>query len=234
MMISMALVRLLLLDIVSLGILLLLVLVLAMQRPVAYSVLKRNFYAYFANPTGYVFLCLFVLLTSMAAFFPYEFFNSNLGTLGQLNKWFTYIMLFFIPAITMSIWADERRQGTDELLLTLPATDFDIVIGKYIAAASIYTVSLLFSQFSTFIVLALLTQGDVDTGLFFSNYLGYWLIGLAAPWPALFAGGHQAIAWGSDRVLQQTLTVAAALGLQPILLPLRGDLDHAKIGRAHV
>ena len=56
---------------------------------------------------------------------------------------------------------------------------------------------------------------------------GYWLIGLAAPWPALFAGGHQAIAWGSDRVLQQTLTVAAALGLQPILLPLRGDLDHA-------
>ena len=56
---------------------------------------------------------------------------------------------------------------------------------------------------------------------------GYWLIGLAGPWPALFAGGHQAIAWGSDRVLQQTLTVAAALGLQPILLPLRGDLDHA-------
>ncbi|MFN5915855.1 MAG: Gldg family protein, partial [Planctomycetota bacterium] len=178
-MILSALIRLLLLDIVSLGVLLGIILLMARQRPVAYAVLKRNFYGYFANPTGYVFLCLFVLLTSMAAFWPYEFFNSNLGTLSQLNKWFTYIMLFFIPAITMSIWADERRQGTDELLLTLPATDFDIVIGKYTAAAAIYTVSLLFSQLSTFVVLAALTLGEVDTGLFFCNYLGYWLIGLA-------------------------------------------------------
>ena len=178
-MIASALLRLLLLDIISLGVLLGIILLMARQRPVAYAVLKRNFYGYFANPTGYVFLCLFVLLTSMAAFWPYEFFNSNLGTLSQLNKWFTYIMLFFIPAITMSIWADERRQGTDELLLTLPATDFDIVIGKYSAAAAIYSVSLLFSQLSTFVVLAALTLGEVDTGLFFCNYLGYWLIGLA-------------------------------------------------------
>ena len=154
-------------------------LLLARGRRVAYAVLKRNFYGYFSNPTGYVFLCLFVLLTSMAAFWPHEFFSSNLGTLAELNKWFTYIMLFFIPAITMSIWAEERRQGTDELLLTLPADDFDIVIGKYVAAAAIYTVSLLFSQFSTFIVLAFLTNGEVDTGLFFTNYVGYWLIGLA-------------------------------------------------------
>ncbi len=178
-MIASALIRLLLLDIVFLGVMMAGLLLLARGRRVAYAVLKRNFYGYFSNPTGYVFLCLFVLLTSMAAFWPHEFFSSNLGTLAELNKWFTYIMLFFIPAITMSIWAEERRQGTDELLLTLPADDFDIVIGKYVAAAAIYTVSLLFSQFSTFIVLAFLTNGEVDTGLFFTNYVGYWLIGLA-------------------------------------------------------
>jgi ABC-2 type transport system permease protein len=177
--IASALIGLLFLDILFLGFLLAVVLVLAYFRPVAFAVVKRNFYAYFSNPTGYVFLCLFVLLTSMAAFWPHEFFSSNLGTLSELNKWFTYIMLFFIPAITMSIWAEERRQGTDELLLTLPADDFDIVIGKYVAAAAIYTVSLLFSQLSNFVVLALLTTGEVDTGLFFTNYLGYWLIGLA-------------------------------------------------------
>ena len=151
---------------------------LSKAKPVAFAVLKRNFLGYFSSPTGYVFLCLFVLLTSMAAFWPHEFFSSSMGTLNQLNYWFPVIMLFFIPAITMSIWADERRQGTDELLLTLPADDFDIVIGKYMSAAAIYTSSLLFAEISTFIVLCFLTLGDLDTGLFCVNYLGYWFIGL--------------------------------------------------------
>ncbi len=166
-------------DILFLAVVLLLIALLSRQKKAAYAVLNRNFSGYFSNPTGYVFLCLFVLLTSMAAFWPHEFFHSNMATLGQLNKWFPFIMLFFIPAITMSIWAEERRQGTDELLLTLPADDFDIVAGKFLAAASIYTASLLFSQLSTFIVLVFLTLGEVDTGLFFANYVGYWCIGLS-------------------------------------------------------
>ncbi|MEZ6113741.1 MAG: Gldg family protein, partial [Pirellulaceae bacterium] len=145
----------------------------------AFAVMKRNFIGYFSNPTGYVFLCLFVLLTSLAAFWPHEFFNANLANLDQLTRYLPLIMLIFIPAVTMGIWAEERRQGTDELLLTLPANDFDIVIGKYLAAASIFTVSLLFSQLSNYSVLVSLTNGDLDAGLIFSTYLGYWLTGLA-------------------------------------------------------
>ena len=163
---------------IFLCLLLAIVALLAGTKRAAFAVMKRNFVGYFSNPTGYVFLCIFVFLTSLAAFWPYEFFNQNLATLDQLNYWYPLIMLVFIPAITMSIWAEEKRQGTDELLLTLPADDFDIVIGKYMAAAAIFTASLLFSQVSTFLTLAILTEGELDTGLIFTTYLGYWFVGL--------------------------------------------------------
>lgn len=171
--------QIILLDVAFLALCVLAVSPLIAYKKAAFAVLKRNFVGYFSNPTGYVFLCLFVLLTSFMAFWPHEFFTANLANLDQLNQVLPFVMLVFIPAITMSIWSEERRQGTDELLLTLPADDFDIVIGKYLAAAAIFTASLTFSQFSNYMVLASLSMGDLDTGLFFTTYLGYWLVGLA-------------------------------------------------------
>ncbi|QDV75556.1 Gldg family protein [Botrimarina mediterranea] len=149
-----------------------------MNWTVLHAIFRRDFVSYFSNPTGYVFICVFVMLTSLAAFWPPEFFSNNLANLDQLSKWMPFILLAFIPAITMSIWAEERRQGTDELLLTMPATDFDVVMGKFKAGVAIFTVALLFSMFSVFLVFRW-GLGNPDGGLFLGSYLGYWFVGVA-------------------------------------------------------
>ena len=171
-----------------------------MNKNAIIAVFKRNLASYFGSPSGYVFICAFLLASGLAAFWPQEFFDSNLANLDQLNKFLPHILLGFIPAITMSVWADERRQGTDELLLTLPGSDFDVVLGKYFGAVAIFTASIVISLLANYYVLGQL--GNPDFGLLFSTYVGYWFVGLS-----MLAIGMVA------SFLTANLTVAFVLGV---------------------
>jgi ABC-type uncharacterized transport system involved in gliding motility auxiliary subunit len=150
---------------------------------VIWAIYKRNLASYFAGVLGFLFVLAFVVFDSLLTFTD-QFFANNLATLDELTSGFPLLLLFFVPAITMGVWAEERKQGTDELLFTLPTTDVEILLGKYLAAVSVYTIALGFAATK---VAVLAYYADPDLRLMATTFLGYWLSGVSLIAVGMFA-----------------------------------------------
>ena len=148
------------------------------------SVFKREFKAYFDSPVAYVFLTAFLVLIGFLTFGVAMFYERRQADLTPFFFWHPWVYLLLVPAATMGLWADERRNGTAELLLTLPMTMWEALIGKFIAAWSFIGIALAL----TLPVAATAGYlGSPDWGVVFCGYIGSFLMAGAAAAIGIFA-----------------------------------------------
>jgi ABC-2 type transport system permease protein len=137
------------------------------------TIFKREFVSYFATPIAYVFLAIFVFLGGIFTFYMGNFFDRGQADLQPFFQFHPWLYLFLIPALAMRLWAEERRGGTIELLLTLPVTISQTVLGKFLAAWAFSGIALLLT-FPLWITVNYL--GDPDNGAILASYLGSLLM----------------------------------------------------------
>jgi ABC-2 type transport system permease protein len=173
---------------------------------------QKELRAYFNSPVAYIVLTIFLLITGF--FFTSSLFLINQASMRPLFNLLPVVFLFFVPAITMRLLAEEKRSGSIELLVTLPTRDWEIILGKFFAAWLLVAAAVILTLFYTFSVSAI---GSLDAGETFAGYVGALLLG----------GSFAAVGiWGSSLTRNQivafliSLAVVAALYLVGDLLPV--------------
>ena len=144
------------------------------------TITRREFAGYFSTPLAFVFIIVFLLANGLATFYLGAYFAIGQADLTSFFMFHPWLYLFFLPAISMRLWAEERRNGSIELLLTLPVPLSAIVVGKYLAALGFSTLALVLT-FPVWLTVNYL--GEPDNGVILASYLG----------SILLAGGYLAI-----------------------------------------
>lgn len=137
------------------------------------AIFKRELASYFATPLAFVFIIIFLILAGAFAFLLGGFYERSQADLQPFFMYHPWLYLFLIPAISMRLWAEERKSGSIELLMTLPITLWQAVIGKYLAAWVFAGIALALT-FPMWITVNFL--GDPDNGAIFAAYIGSFLM----------------------------------------------------------
>ncbi|MBR4616141.1 MAG: ABC transporter permease subunit [Kiritimatiellae bacterium] len=148
------------------------------------TIFRREFKSYFDSPVAYVFLVAFLVLVGFLTFGMTHFYENRQANLTPFFFWHPWVYLLLVPAVTMGSWAEERRNGTIELLLTLPVTLTQTLLGKFFAAWAFIGVALAL----TFpIVVTTYWLGAPDGGTIVCGYLGSFLLAGASVAIGIFA-----------------------------------------------
>ncbi|WP_445680036.1 ABC transporter permease subunit [Radicibacter daui] len=166
------------------------------------AVFKRELAGYFATPVAYVFITIFLVLSGALTFMMGNLLGRGQADLQPFFNFHPWLYLVLIPAISMRLWAEERKSGTIEMLLTLPLTQCQAVVGKFLAAWAFTGIALALT-FPVWITVNVL--GGPDNGVIFAGYIG----------SLLMAGGYLAIgsalsAITRNQVIAFVLTAAVA------------------------
>jgi ABC-2 type transport system permease protein len=185
------------------------------DSPVA-NVMRRELAGYFATPVAWVFIVIFLVMAGAFTFYIGAFYERGIADLDPFFTFHPWLYLFLVPAIAMRLWAEERRAGTIELLLTLPITLWQAVVGKFMAAWLFVGLALLLT-FPVWLTVNYL--GDPDNGVIAAGYIGSWLM----------AGGFLAIgscmsALTRNQVVAFILSVVVCFAFLVSGLPMVTDL----------
>ena len=142
------------------------------MRPIL-IIAKRELVGYFTSPVAYVFLVIFLLLTGFFTFTAGSFFERGEASLASFFGWHPWLYLVLVPAVGMRLWAEERRSGTLELLLTMPITPWQAIIAKFLASWVFLAVALALT-FPAIVTVNVL--GDPDNGMIAAGYAGSLLL----------------------------------------------------------
>jgi len=141
-------------------------------------VFKRELSQYFNTPLGFIYIDVFLLLTGFFFFELFKFFTAEQATLRNLFVLLPWIYLFFVPAISMRLLAEDKKIGTVEVLMTLPLRDWEVVLAKYLAAFIFLTIALLVTFPLVFVVARAAATGvTLDYGPIYGGYLAAILMG---------------------------------------------------------
>ncbi len=140
------------------------------------AIFRKELKSYFASPLGYVFILFYLLVSNGYFFFLHDFFRVGQASMRGYFVMLPWIFLFFVPAVTMRLWAEERKSGTLEVLLTMPLRETEIVLGKFFASLGFLAITLVFT---ITLPVSIGWLGRPDWGVIVGSYAGALLLGAA-------------------------------------------------------